>query len=493
MNDNELKQLLDYVKINSNEEESCKLIKRAFDEDNNNIQKALQQGNKGGIQDVLFWTLHYKRFKCFQLLIDYGFNPFIKSAIPVDDRLVNNVFEYLITITEDKKLIEPCLEHMVKLKSIEQIIDIPFHLLQEKYNLAFLPILREQVANEVESLQIDQDLKRQLKEFLNKKNVKIEGYPLLNRISVVAQLINYIKYPYSQDQGNQDTCGVNAVFIYMAIHAPNMLVAITLELLNKEYCHINNTVLYVNEKIKANCDSVAKVLNQAARNFLLNGEYSPNSSQDSTSGLEERYLLNKLGFTKQESWLLEDFNKFLAKNNDESISRPKSGINYNDIFMKLANSLDKFSLLTKPPRFNKFNYEFNWLANRSYYTYETVTIENLIDLIKKNQYMLATVYGNSHLMRKLTGATANNHALVISDINYSASKSITLTVYTWGKEIKIPDISLEEFLDSISSLRITNIPKKYKLLSYELSASKVTIDTDGNPTLQHKRPLKAKL
>ncbi len=189
------------------------------------------------------------------------------------------------------------------ISTVEEIVTIPINKLNESGILTKndCGILTAKINSELNSLSLNEAIKNELLDFLQKDNILIPEYKKLNRLTAIAQIILYIKKPYVQNQLKFSLCGPNVFFISLAIHSPNMFAEIALKLLN------NMSVTYpirlkLNSYIQYNCTNVALLLYQSLKNSnpALWVPYNPEGStylKDLTTPREMVTWLQNLGCT----------------------------------------------------------------------------------------------------------------------------------------------------------------------------------------------------
>lgn len=464
-------ELLNFLAANYSDEEACEkfqdLIKEDDDYNYGNKQEIVAAYNASDV-DVLFFALANDKMECFNLLIVHGFTPFMVSSIPIIYKheiffTPFNFIAYLQSEADDQHYdwyLDAFLKNANNL-SMAQIEHIPYLDMKEPHKLQMETIIREVFAKEIDLLNIQHELKDELKSFLNHPDIEINDYSLLDKLFVTEQLINYIKYPYTQDQGDQGTCGVNAIFISMAIHAPNALVYIALELLKAGKCRINNLNLKVNDHVKAKCNDLAKLFNQALKNAqpYMEDQYKPYSKfaelfADCSSTADQLKFLKQLGCyniqcisNDRDTFKNDESNKYYKYKN---YIKPLTYADIDSLIEQFANN-DKITCIMNATA------AFAVLISL-YDVEEQEVIDN--EMIKENN--------NPYALRM-------GHAAVLKSVKYNSQDAMLLDVniYTYGRDIRlsIPKIKFElglheyitfEFPDNLKLLELKkpSLPKQ---------------------------------
>jgi hypothetical protein len=241
-------------------------------------------------------------------LINARFSIFsLNDAITRDERL-NNKFTPATTLSLLKaqypylyiKIKEFAMKNIKQVQSLEEIIEIPVDIFENTE--ARVKVINK-INDYINQLKIDEASKQAIREFLEKSNTEgllINNYPNFNRIHLVAQLVNFIAKPYSQDQLNQNTCGVNSLFMWRAIEAPNVFIHMFMQLIHEGKCNFP-IKLQANQEIMKNVNDLAMLLNQSIKNGQehLDNSYSPHDARtnmlvDFTTFEELEYYLKQL-------------------------------------------------------------------------------------------------------------------------------------------------------------------------------------------------------
>ena len=296
----------------------------------------------------------------------------------------------------------------------------------------------------------------------------------------MAQLVNYISFPYTQDQRDQSTCGVNVIFISLAMQAPNVLIHIALRLLTDGHCK-QPIEIATNENIKAACDNLAKLFNQSLKNSQahLKGGYVPysfaaNWLHDLTTPNDLVQFLHNFGCDS-----ITDATKFVdtcATRSYESFLGWQYGKkpSPNDKRISSGFTEDLDFLLTQ------FDDRNGMPAKSCIIFIDSILLEKLLArALEYNEDAYVNAIKNEPL-RKYFGINIEHYA-VLKNITYNEGYNsvLDLVIYTYGKEIKarIAKNDLEaKWLGYISfefpeRLKLATLHELHTQESYSLSMS----------------------